>query len=402
MNISHCLANMATVAIAVAIGSCSTTETKADSATNASPDVAMTPPSTPVVQAATKFQKVTLATGLDRPWGMAWLPDGSILITERGGKVKIWRNGALEEIAIANIPNLFVSGQAGLLDIALHPRFTENKLVYFTYAAGDLQSNRTSVFRAKFDGRALTEPQVIFEVSPNKSGNQHFGARIAWLPDETMLIAIGDGGNPPLQLNGELIRNQAQKLDSRLGKIVRIKDDGSIPADNPFVKTANADPAVWSYGHRNIQGLYADSQSGQIWSTEHGARGGDELNLVEAGKNYGWPIVTYSQEYIGGAVSDQKSRTDIPEPKLIWTPSIAPSGLTVYQGDRFPNWQGNIFAGGLVSRDVVRIKFENGKAITQESIAIGQRVRDVRTGKDGLIYILTDESNGQLIRLEPQ
>jgi glucose/arabinose dehydrogenase len=217
-----------------------------------------------------------------------------------------------------------------------------------------------------------------------------------------MLIAIGDGGNPPLQLNGELIRNQAQKLDSRLGKIVRIKDDGSIPADNPFVKTAKADPAVWSYGHRNIQGLYVDVQTGQIWSTEHGARGGDELNLVEAGKNYGWPIVTYSQEYIGGAVSDQKSRPDIPEPKLIWTPSIAPSGLTVYQGDRFPNWQGNIFAGGLVSRDVVRIKFENGKATTQESIAIGQRVRDVRTGKDGLIYILTDESNGQLIRLEPQ
>jgi glucose/arabinose dehydrogenase len=401
MNISHGLASMATIAIAVAIGSCSPTETKSISAT-ASTGVAVTQPSSPEPQDVTKFQKVTLASGLDRPWGMDWLPDGSILITERSGKVKIWRNGTLEEIAIANIPNLFVSGQAGLLDIALHPRFTENKLVYFAYSSGDLQSNRTSVFRAKFDGKALTDPQVIFEVSPNKSGNQHFGARIAWLPDETMLIAIGDGGNPPLQLNGELIRNQAQKLDSRLGKIVRIKDDGSIPADNPFVKTAKADPAVWSYGHRNIQGLYVDVQTGQIWSTEHGARGGDELNLVEAGKNYGWPIVTYSQEYIGGAVSDQKSRPDIPEPKLIWTPSIAPSGLTVYQGDRFPNWQGNIFAGGLVSRDVVRIKFENGKATTQESIAIGQRVRDVRTGKDGLIYILTDESNGQLIRLEPQ
>jgi len=347
------------------------------------------------------FQKVAVVSGLERPWAMAWLPDQTILITERVGRVKMLQNGKLQHFPLS-IPNLFVAGQAGLMDIALHPKFSENKFVYFTYAAGDAQANRTSILRAKFDGKAFSDPQVILEVKPDKSGNQHFGSRITWLPDATMLIAIGDGGNPPLELNGELIRAQAQKLDSRLGKILRINDDGTIPKDNPFVKTANADPAVWSYGHRNIQGLFADRQSGQIWATEHGARGGDELNLVQAGKNYGWPLVSYSQEYFGGDVANLKTREDIPEPKVIWTPSIAPSGLMVYQGDRFPSWQGSVFAGGLVSRDVVRIKVEKNQAKIQESIPIGQRVRDVREGQDGLIYILTDEQNGQLIRIQPQ
>lgn len=183
---------------------------------------------------------------------------------------------------------------------------------------------------------------------------------------------------------------------------MRLKDDGSIPNDNPFLKSANVNPAIWSYGHRNIQGLFADPTSGQVWATEHGARGGDEVNLVEAGKNYGWPIVTYSQEYFGGDISNEKSRPDMINPTIVWTPAIAPSGLVLYRGDRFPNWQGNLFAGPLVSKEVVRIKIENNKTIIQESIPIGQRVRDVREGKDGLIYILTDEQNGQLIRLEPQ
>jgi len=349
----------------------------------------------------TGFKKVTVVKDLERPWGMAWLPDGAILITERVGRVKILRNGLLEEIAIANIPNLFVSGQAGLMDISLHPRFEQNSLVYLTYSSGNFQSNHTSILRAKFDGKALVEPQVIFEVKPSKSGNQHFGSRIVWRPDQTMLVAIGDGGNPPLELNGELIRKQAQKLDSQLGKVLRIKDDGSIPSDNPFVKNASANPAIWSYGHRNIQGLFADSLSQQVWATEHGARGGDELNLIEAGKNYGWPTVSFSQEYIGGNVSTETSRPDMVDPKLVWTPSIAPSGLMVYRGDRFPDWQGNIFAGALVSKEIVRIKIEANKTVIQENIPIGQRVRDVRQGKDGFIYVLTDEQAGQLIRLEP-
>jgi glucose/arabinose dehydrogenase len=347
------------------------------------------------------FQKIEVVKGLERPWAMAWLPDQTMLITERVGRVQMLQNGKLQQVPLS-FPNLYVAGQAGLMDIALHPKFSENKFVYFTYAAGDSQANRTSILRAKFDGKAFSEPQVILEVKPDKSDSQHFGSRMTWLPDATMLIAIGDGGNPPLELNGELIRAQAQKLDSRLGKILRINDDGTIPKDNPFVNTANADPAVWSYGHRNIQGLFVDRQSGKIWATEHGARGGDELNLVEAGKNYGWPLVSYSQEYFGGDVSNLKTRRDIPEPKVIWTPSIAPSGLMVYQGDRFPSWQGSVFAGGLVSRDVVRISVKNNQAKIQESIPIGQRVRDVREGKDGLIYILTDEQNGQLIRIQPQ
>jgi glucose/arabinose dehydrogenase len=347
------------------------------------------------------FKQVTVAKDLERPWGMAWLPDGAILITERVGRVKILRNGSLEQIAIAEIPNLFVSGQAGLMDISLHPRFAQNNLVYLTYSSGNFQSNHTSILRAKFDGKALVKPQVIFEVKPSKSGNQHFGSRIVWLPDDTMLIAIGDGGNPPLQLDGELIRNQAQKLNSQLGKVLRLKDDGSIPSDNPFVKTAGANPSIWSYGHRNIQGLFADPISKQVWSTEHGSRGGDELNLIEAGKNYGWPVVTFSQEYTGGKISKEVSRPNMVDPKFVWTPAIAPSGLLLYRGNIFPNWEGNLFAGGLVSKSVVRIKIESNKTIIQETIPVGQRVRDVRQGKDGFIYILTDEQAGQLIRLEP-
>lgn len=392
-------------AIALIVGSCTVPETNnpsivAQPTTSAIPK-RMRTAATNKELTPNSFKQVTVAKDLERPWGMAWLPDGAILITERVGRVKILRNGSLEQIAIAEIPNLFVSGQAGLMDISLHPRFAQNNLVYLTYSSGNFQSNHTSILRAKFDGKALVEPQVIFEVTPSKSGNQHFGSRIVWLPDDTMLIAIGDGGNPPLQLDGELIRNQAQKLNSQLGKVLRLKDDGSIPSDNPFVKTAGANPAIWSYGHRNIQGLFADPISKQVWSTEHGSRGGDELNLIEAGENYGWPVVTFSQEYTGGKISKEVSRPNMVDPKLVWTPAIAPSGLLLYRGNIFPNWEGNLFAGGLVSKSVVRIKIEGNKTIVQETIPVGQRVRDVRQGKDGFIYILTDEQAGQLIRLEP-
>jgi len=350
----------------------------------------------------TSFKQVIVLQGLERPWGMAWLPDGAILITERGGRIQILRNGILERVETGIIPELFASGQAGLMDISLHPRYSENNFVYITYSKGDFQSNRTSILRAKFDGKTFSNSQVIFEVTPSKSGNQHFGSRIVWLPDETMLVAIGDGGNPPLKIDGELSRFQSQKLDSQLGKVLRLNDDGSIPKDNPFAKTANANPAIWSYGHRNIQGLFADRISKQVWATEHGSRGGDELNLVEAGKNYGWPIVTFSQEYTGGEISNETSRPNMVDPKLVWTPAIAPSGLILYRGEIFPDWQGNLFVSGLVAKEVIRIKIENNKAVIQETIPIGQRVRDVMEGKDGFIYILTDEQSGQLIRLEPK
>jgi glucose/arabinose dehydrogenase len=284
----------------------------------------------------------------------------------------------------------------------VHPQFAENGWVYFTYAAGERSANQTRVARATLVGNTLAEWQILFEVNRAKTGTQHFGSRLAWLPDNTLLISIGDGGNPPLQLNGAPIRNQAQNLTSHLGKIVRLNDDGSVPSDNPFVDNPDVNPALWSYGHRNIQGLTYDPVSNRLWSTEHGARGGDELNLVEAGANYGWPIVTHSREYSGGEITNERSRPGMVDPLIVWTPAIAPSGLLVYQGDAFPTWQGDLFAGGLVSQDVRHIDLdETGAILSETPIAIGQRVRDVRQGPDGLIYVLTDEPNGQLIRLEP-
>ena len=354
------------------------------------------------VATAESLKKTTILEGLERPWSIAWLPDGAMLITERLGRLRIVRNGVLDPQPIPGIPEVLAFGQGGLMDVSLHPNFRENRLIYLTYSHGSQQVNRTRVARATFDGNALQNLEVIFEVLPAKTGGQHFGSRIVWLPDNTMLVAIGDGGNPPIQLGGDLIRKQAQKLNSHLGKIVRLNDDGSVPSDNPFVTSANADPAVWSYGHRNIQGLIFDTANNRLWSTEHGARGGDELNLVEAGKNYGWPTVTHSREYTGGEISQERSRPGMVDPKLVWTPAIAPSGLAFYTGEQFPGWKGDLFAGGLVSRDVRRIDLDSeGNVVSQESIPIGQRVRDVRQSPDGMLYILTDEQNGQLLRLEP-
>ena len=355
------------------------------------------------VPLAVGYKITTITDGLENPWGMAWLSDGSILITERPGRLRIFRNGKLEPQAIAGVPEVFAIRQGGLLDVALHPNFAENRLVYFTYSQGDNRANRTTVARATFNGTALENWEEIFAVSPAKPSGQHFGSRITWLADNTMLVAIGDGGNPPIQYNGENIRNQAQNLNSHLGSVVRLNDDGSIPTDNPFVVNANANDAIWSYGHRNIQGMALDPISDRIWSTEHGSRGGDELNLMQAGKNYGWPEVSYSDEYTGGRVSQRSSRPDVPEPKVVWTPSIAPSGLAFYSSDRILQWQGDLFAGGLVSQDVRWIDLdEEGKVLGEKSIKIGQRVRDVRQGPDGKLYVLTDEKNGQLISIEPQ
>lgn len=395
-------------AIAVlAIAACSLTPSNTVTSTPATPaanlSTVTSPPVVSAVETAQGVRQTTLIEGLERPWSMAWLPDGTLLITERAGRLRLVRDGVLEPTPIAGVPEVMSSGQGGLMEIAIHPRFAENRLVYLTYSHGTENANRTRLARATFDGNALRNLQVIFEVSQVKSGGQHFGSRIVWLPDGTMLVAIGDGGNPPVQLEGDLIRKQAQNLRSHLGKIVRLKDDGSIPRDNPFATRADANPAIWSYGHRNIQGLTFDPSTQRVWATEHGARGGDELNLVEAGKNYGWPIVTYSQEYSGGEISQERSRPGMVDPKVVWTPATAPSGLAIYSGDRFPDWQGDLFAGGLVSRDVRRINLDaTGKVLGQQAIAIGQRVRDVRQGPDGLLYILTDESeDGRLIRLEP-
>jgi aldose sugar dehydrogenase len=371
---------------------------------SSAPSAATTEASPTQIASATgatqSYRKTEVLQRLDRPWGMAWLPDGRLLITGKSGVLQIVKNGKLEPNTIAGVPPVMSEGQGGLMDVSIHPRFAENRLIYLTYSHGTPDANRTRVARAVLDGNTLRDLKVIFEVNQTKSGNQHFGSRIAWLPDNTMLVAIGDGGNPPVSLEGDLIRKQAQNLRSRLGKVVRLNDDGSVPRDNPFVNKPNVDPAIWSYGHRNIQGLAIDPTTQRVWATEHGSKGGDELNLLAAGQNYGWPIVTHSKEYWGDEITRERSRPGLVDPKTVWTPATAPGGLLVYTGDRFPQWKGNLFSSGMVSRDIKRIELDaQGNVRRQEAIQIGQRVRDVSQSPDGLIYFITDD--GILWRLEP-
>ena len=240
------------------------------------------------VPAERGFRAVTLLRGLEHPWSMAWLPEGDILVTERPGRLRCVRNGRLASDAIADIPEVFASGQGGLLDVSLHPRFEKNRRVYFTYAHGNTLANHTRVASAVLNDGRLENWQAIFEGAAKKIGGQHFGSRLLWLPDETLLVSIGDGGNPPVRLQGDWIRKQAQNRRSHLGKILRFKDDGSLPPDNPFINSADTRPAIWSIGHRNIQGLAYDPMRSLVWASEHGALGGDELNLIQAGNNYGW------------------------------------------------------------------------------------------------------------------
>ncbi|WJI24114.1 PQQ-dependent sugar dehydrogenase [Thermosynechococcus sp. B0] len=344
----------------------------------------------------------TVVEGLEHPWAVTWLPDGSALITERPGRLRRFHQGRLGS-PIRGVPPVFAQGQGGLLDVALHPRFAENNWVYLTYAHGTASANRTRLARGRLVGDRLEEVTVLFEVSQAKTGGQHFGSRLAWLPDGTLLMAIGDGGNPPIELEGKLIREQAQNRRSHLGKIIRLRDDGTVPEDNPFVGDATATPELWSYGHRNIQGLVVDPVTEAVWSTEHGSLGGDELNRIERGANYGWPVVTYSREYWGAEITPERRRPGMVDPLVVWTPAIAPSGLAVYRGDRAPQWQGALFAGGLVSQDVRKIRVNTNTAVeSQGRIPIGQRVRDVRQGPDGYLYVLTDDpQNGRLLRLIP-
>ena len=275
-------------------------------------------------------QQTTVVEGLEHPWGLAWLPDGSALITERPGRLRVLRDGVLEDAPVAGVPEVLAEGQGGLLDVTVHPDFDDNGWVYLAYAQGTEEANRTRVARAMFDGAALSALEVVFEVSQEKPDVQHFGARLAWMPDGTLLVSIGDGGNPPVELAGGPIRDLAQDLSSHLGKIVRINDDGSIPDDNPFVNVAGAAPEVWSYGHRNVQGMAIDPATERVWVNEHGALQGDELNLVAPGGNYGWPSVTFSRDYRGATIiSPHTSLPGMTDPALVWMDTQAPSGLVV-------------------------------------------------------------------------
>jgi len=335
--------------------------------------------------------KVTpILSELEHPWGMAWLPDGSMLITERPGRLQHFKEGKLSQVG--NVSPVFAQGQGGLLDVAVHPDFSKNGLVYFTYAHGSSSANQTRVGRAKFDGKNLSNWEVIWQAEPRKTGTQHFGSRLLWLPDRTLLVSIGDGGNPPLTLGDSLIREQAQNPLSHLGKVVRITADGKAPGDNP--KTNND---LWTMGHRNIQGLAFDPITKTVWASEHGSRGGDELNQIQSGKNYGWPLVSATREYSTGRPIGKSALPGMTDPVAVWQQAIAPSGLAVYRGDKFPEWRGNLFVGGLVGKRVDRL---NMKGEILGTIPIGERVRDVRQGKDGFLYVLTDEPRGKLLRIE--
>ena len=339
--------------------------------------------------------------GLSHPWSVAWLPDGSALVSERGGRLRLVREGRLDPRPVPGLPPLLVSGQGGLLEVALHPDFSDNRLVYLTFASGNRQANRTALARARFDGQRLKDVEVIFRNADPKPGGQHFGSRLLWLPDGSLLMSVGDGGNPPTSFGGENIRNQAQNPGTHFGKVLRLNDDGTPHRDNPYLNRAGAKPEIWSIGHRNIQGMTRDPGSGRIWANEHGSRGGDELNVIEGGNNYGWPEVTYSSEYWGPRISDVTSRPDVTEPKLVWTPSKAPSGLAFYTGEIYPHWKGNLFSGALKFRQIRRIVVEGDRLVGEEKLSIGQRVRDVRQGPDGYLYVLTDEPDGALLRIVP-
>jgi glucose/arabinose dehydrogenase len=349
-------------------------------------------------------RRETVLTGLEHPWALAFLPDGSMLITERAGRLRLVRGNVLDPKPIEGVPAVFAQNQGGLMDVSLHPNFAQNRLVYLTYSHGEPQANKTRVARGKLNGHRLDDVQVIFEVSQAKRGSQHFGARIAWLPDQTLLVSIGDGGNPPLQLDGRFIRENAQDPASHLGKVIRIRDDGSIPDDNPLRAQAGARPEIWSLGQRNIQGMVYDPIRNTVWATEHGALGGDELNRMEAGVNYGWPRVSKSREYRDGkpVAERQSAVAGMRDPVLLWEVAVAPSGLVLYDGKAFPHWRGSLFSGSLVSQDVRRIHLSSqGSVVGETALRVGTRVRDVRQGPDGFLYVLTDENSARLLRYRP-
>jgi glucose/arabinose dehydrogenase len=305
-----------------------------------------------------------------------------------------------EQIPIEGLPTVFSGGQGALMDVAFHPK--DSSRIYFTMSTGTASANRTVLVRGSFDGKRVTNVQTLFQVEPVKDGDEHFGSRIVWLDDGTLLMSIGDGGNPPQRIGGMLALEQAQNLATHHGSLVRLNDDGKAARDNPFVDKKDARPEIWTYGHRNIQGLTRDAQ-GRVWATEHGPFGGDELNVIERGKNYGWPKATFGRDYKTKEWVGQKFAPGMEDAKVVWIPSPAPSGLTFYTGDKFPRWRGSLFSGGLAAQDIRRIILDgSGNVKAQERLVVGARVRDVRQGPDGFLYAITDEKNGRLLRIVPE
>jgi glucose/arabinose dehydrogenase len=351
------------------------------------------------VTANVAFDVIVVARGLEHPWAVEPLPGGDLLVTERPGRLRIISAEGAVGQPITGLPRVDARGQGGLLDVALSPDFASDRTIFWSYAEPREGGNGTAVARGVLsaDRRQVEQVRVIFRAVPTYDGTKHFGSRLAFGPDGTLYITTGDRSDAPM-------RRYAQQLDNDLGKVIRINPDGSVPADNPFVGQAGARPEIWTLGHRNIQAAAFDPR-GQLWTVEHGTQGGDELNLIQRGKNYGWPIVAYGEEYSGapipGAVTD---RPGYEQPVYYWDPVIAPSGAQWYTGDAFPGWRGSLFIGALKERRLVRLVLEDNRVTGEEHLLKDrrQRIRDVRQGPDGLLYIVTDEDNGELWRIVPR
>ena len=348
------------------------------------------------------YRIVTVAEGLVNPWSMAFLASGDVLVTERPGRLRVIRDDELLTDPVPGVPEVLAEGQGGLLDVVLHPDFSTNRLIYLSYSKpyADEEGATTAVARARFENDRLTDLEDIFVA--NSRGRGHYGSRLAFDSEGFLFISVGERQAPS---RGDLEAHPAQDPTNHHGTINRIHDDGRIPADNPFIGRAGIEPSIWSYGHRNPQGLAIHPETGDIWATEHGPQGGDELNLIQPGRNYGWPVIGYGVNYGSGlAIHEGTMRDGMQSPLHFWIPSIATSGLMVYSGDRFPGWKGDIFAGGLAGEQIARLTMDGQRVLSEETLVqrLG-RIRDIRQGSDGFIYIAIDGRNGAtpIVRLEP-
>ncbi|MFO7483701.1 PQQ-dependent sugar dehydrogenase [Oceanibaculum nanhaiense] len=339
----------------------------------------------------------TVARGLENPWSLAFLPDGRMLVTERPGRLRIIGQGGAVSAPLEGVPEVAAGGQGGLLDVILGPDFADSRLIYLSFAEpGEGSANGTAVARGRLsaDGRRIEGLEVIFSQKPKIASRLHFGSRLAFGRDGTLYATTGERfGN----------RDMAQDLDNHLGKLIRLEPDGSVPADNPFVGQAGALPEIFSYGHRNPQGMTVHPVTGRLWLHEHGARGGDEINLPEAGKNYGWPVISYGVHYSGARIGEGTSKPGMEQPIHYWDPSIAPSGMAFYHRGAIPAWEGNLFVGALAGQHLARLEIEGERVTGEEKLLgdLGARFRDVRMGPDGNLYALTDSDEGRILRIRP-
>ena len=341
------------------------------------------------------FRLVTLVEGLENPWSIAFLPDGRMLVTERPGRLRVVsKDFRLDPSPIEGLPPIVEAGQGGLFDVVLHPRYAENGWIYISYNGPGSGGWATELLRARLEGNRLTDTQVLFRLQPKSRKGQHFGGRIVFDHKGFLYLTLGDRGD----------KERAQHLDDHAGSVIRLHDDGRVPADNPFVNRPGARPEKFTLGNRNMQGAALHPQTGELWTHEHGPQGGDEVNVMRAGRNYGWPIITYGVNYvIGTRIGEGTEKPGMEQPLYYWVPSIAPSGMAFYTGESFPNWRGNLFVGSLKFQLLARLELDGEKIVREERLIQGElgRIRDVRTGPDGNLYLLTDAPDGVLARIEP-